>query len=77
MPQFLSRNVAVEVVLSIKELWAETRAFLEGKAVSEGLESTPKAPTKADTSGGGSRVGYGPCPRSWTRPRRRKRCMAP
>ncbi|NWV75743.1 DGKH kinase, partial [Dasyornis broadbenti] len=32
-PQFLSRNVAVEVVLSIKELWAETRAFLEGKAL--------------------------------------------
>ncbi|NXB37309.1 DGKD kinase, partial [Eulacestoma nigropectus] len=31
--QFLSRNVAVEVVLSIKELWAETRAFLEGKAL--------------------------------------------
>ncbi|NWW57175.1 DGKD kinase, partial [Ifrita kowaldi] len=33
VPQFLSRNVAVEVVLSIKELWAETRAFLEGKAL--------------------------------------------
>ncbi|NWW76486.1 DGKD kinase, partial [Climacteris rufus] len=32
-PQFLSRNVAVEVVLSIKELWTETRAFLEGKAL--------------------------------------------
>ncbi|NXN29203.1 DGKD kinase, partial [Nycticryphes semicollaris] len=32
-PQFLSRNVAVEVVLSIKELYAETRAFLEGKAL--------------------------------------------
>ncbi|NXJ85352.1 DGKH kinase, partial [Trogon melanurus] len=31
-PQFLSRNTAVEVVLSIKELYAETRAFLEGKA---------------------------------------------
>ncbi|NXC03716.1 DGKD kinase, partial [Orthonyx spaldingii] len=31
--QSLSRNVAVEVVLSIKELWAETRAFLEGKAL--------------------------------------------
>ncbi|NXC68218.1 DGKD kinase, partial [Anhinga anhinga] len=30
-PQFLSRNAAVEVVLSIKELYAETRAFLEGK----------------------------------------------
>ncbi|NWS60918.1 DGKD kinase, partial [Chunga burmeisteri] len=36
--QFLSRNAAVEVVLSIKELYAETRAFLEGKAVS-GLDS--------------------------------------
>uniref|UniRef100_A0A8V5H9F6 Diacylglycerol kinase n=1 Tax=Melopsittacus undulatus TaxID=13146 RepID=A0A8V5H9F6_MELUD len=35
-PQFLSRNVAVEVVLSIKELYTETRAFLEGKAVSGG-----------------------------------------
>ncbi|NXV93503.1 DGKD kinase, partial [Calonectris borealis] len=32
-PQFLSRNTAVEVVLSIKELYAETRAFLEGKAL--------------------------------------------
>ncbi|NWV33040.1 DGKD kinase, partial [Grantiella picta] len=59
-PQFLSRSVAVEVVLSIKELWAETRAFLEGKAVSGGLESTQNSP-KAGTSRGGSRVGYGPC----------------
>ncbi|NXF56667.1 DGKD kinase, partial [Ciccaba nigrolineata] len=32
-PQFLTRNAAVEVVLSIKELYAETRAFLEGKAL--------------------------------------------
>ncbi|RLW02474.1 hypothetical protein DV515_00007033 [Chloebia gouldiae] len=31
--EFLSRNMAVEMVLSIKELWAETRAFLEGKAL--------------------------------------------
>ncbi|NWS46554.1 DGKD kinase, partial [Probosciger aterrimus] len=31
--EFLSRNSAVEVVLSIKELYAETRAFLEGKAL--------------------------------------------
>ncbi|NWU84235.1 DGKD kinase, partial [Onychorhynchus coronatus] len=31
--EFLSRSVAVEVVLSIKELYAETRAFLEGKAL--------------------------------------------
>ncbi|NWX22590.1 DGKD kinase, partial [Aegotheles bennettii] len=30
--EFLSRNAAVEVVLSIKELYGETRAFLEGKA---------------------------------------------
>ncbi|NXM20968.1 DGKD kinase, partial [Ploceus nigricollis] len=33
VPQFLSRNMAVEMVLSIKELWAETRTFLEGKAL--------------------------------------------
>ncbi|KAF1537599.1 Diacylglycerol kinase delta, partial [Eudyptes schlegeli] len=33
VPQFLSRNVAVEVVLSIKELYTETRAFLEGKTL--------------------------------------------
>ncbi|NWY35864.1 DGKD kinase, partial [Pheucticus melanocephalus] len=33
VPQFLSRNMAVEMVLSIKELWAETRAFLDGKAL--------------------------------------------
>ncbi|NXW54689.1 DGKD kinase, partial [Eurystomus gularis] len=32
-PQFLSRSTAVEVVLSIKELYAETRTFLEGKAL--------------------------------------------
>ncbi|NWQ96847.1 DGKD kinase, partial [Burhinus bistriatus] len=66
-PQFLSRNAAVEVVLSIKELYAETRAFLEGKAVSGGLESTPSPPPEgpvpsAGTSGGGSRAGDGPCP---------------
>ncbi|NXD27445.1 DGKD kinase, partial [Spelaeornis formosus] len=42
VPQFLSRNVAVEVVLSIKELWAETRAFLEGKAVT--LDMVPVPP---------------------------------
>ncbi|XP_071613954.1 diacylglycerol kinase delta-like isoform X3 [Heliangelus exortis] len=29
--EFLSRNAAVEVVLSIKELYTETRTFLEGK----------------------------------------------
>ncbi|XP_064374090.1 diacylglycerol kinase kappa isoform X4 [Dromaius novaehollandiae] len=32
-PEFLSRNAAVEVVLSIKALYTETRAFLEGKAL--------------------------------------------
>ncbi|XP_075291430.1 diacylglycerol kinase delta isoform X2 [Opisthocomus hoazin] len=31
--EFLSRNAAVEVMLSIKELYTETRAFLEGKAL--------------------------------------------
>ncbi|XP_052669838.1 diacylglycerol kinase delta-like isoform X3 [Harpia harpyja] len=65
--EFLSRNAAVEVVLSIKELYAETRAFLEGKAVSGGPGSTPSPPTEgpvplAGTSGGGSRAGDGPCP---------------
>ncbi|NWT20627.1 DGKD kinase, partial [Vireo altiloquus] len=49
VPQFLSRNVAVEVVLSIKELWAETRAFLEGKAVSGGLKSTQSPPGLLDS----------------------------
>lgn len=57
----------MEVVLSIKELYAETRAFLEGKAVSGGPESTPSPPTEVPvplvgTSGGGSRAGDGPCP---------------
>ncbi|NWU58570.1 DGKD kinase, partial [Dromas ardeola] len=66
-PQFLSRNAAVEVVLSIKELYTETRAFLEGKAVSGGLETTPSPPPEgpvpsSGTSGGGSRAGDGPCP---------------
>uniref|UniRef100_A0A8B9QDK5 Diacylglycerol kinase n=1 Tax=Apteryx owenii TaxID=8824 RepID=A0A8B9QDK5_APTOW len=32
-PEFLSRNAAVEVVLSIKALYTETRAFLEGKVL--------------------------------------------
>ncbi|NXF36550.1 DGKD kinase, partial [Nyctibius bracteatus] len=41
-PQFLSRNAAVEVVLSIRELYTETRVFLEGKVVSEGLDSLPE-----------------------------------
>uniref|UniRef100_A0A663MDC1 Diacylglycerol kinase n=1 Tax=Athene cunicularia TaxID=194338 RepID=A0A663MDC1_ATHCN len=41
-PQFLTRNAAVEVVLSIKELYAETRAFLEGKAVSGGGLDSPQ-----------------------------------
>ncbi|NXC21346.1 DGKD kinase, partial [Corythaeola cristata] len=65
--EFLSRNAAVEVVLSIKELYAETRAFLEGKAVSGGPESPPSPPPEgpmpsAGTSGGGSRAGDRPCP---------------
>ncbi|NXF13458.1 DGKD kinase, partial [Smithornis capensis] len=66
-PQFLSRNVAVEVVLSIKELYAETRAFLEGKAVSRGLESTQNPTVEGPvpspgTCRGGSKSGDGPCP---------------
>lgn len=58
----------MEVVLSIKELYAETRAFLEGKAVSGGLESTPSPPAEegpvpsAGTSGVGSRAGDSSCP---------------
>ncbi|NXX48100.1 DGKH kinase, partial [Tricholaema leucomelas] len=65
--QFLSRNAAVEVVLSIKELYTETRAFLEGKAVSGGPESSLSLATEglmpsAGTSEGGSRAGDGPCP---------------
>ncbi|XP_025894914.1 diacylglycerol kinase delta-like isoform X3 [Nothoprocta perdicaria] len=32
-PELLSRNAAVEVALSIKALYTETRAFLEGKAL--------------------------------------------
>ncbi|XP_068813166.1 diacylglycerol kinase kappa isoform X4 [Struthio camelus] len=36
-PEFLSRNAAVEVVLSIKALYTETRAFLEGKVEEEAL----------------------------------------
>ncbi|NXP70574.1 DGKD kinase, partial [Ramphastos sulfuratus] len=65
--QFLSRNAAVEVVLSIKELYTETRAFLEGKAVSGGPQSTLSPATEAPmpsagTSEGGSRAGDGPCP---------------
>ncbi|KAM6413610.1 diacylglycerol kinase delta-like [Rhynochetos jubatus] len=66
-PEFLSRNAAVEVVLSIRELYAETRAFLEGKAVSEGLQSTPSTPGEGPVASGGapgsgSRAGAGPCP---------------
>lgn len=57
----------MEVVLSIKELYAETRAFLEGKAVSGGLESTPSPPAEeepvpsAGTSEVDSRAGDGRC----------------
>ncbi|NWS76844.1 DGKD kinase, partial [Crotophaga sulcirostris] len=64
--EFLSRNAAVEVVLSIKELYSETRVFLEGKAVSGGLEGTSSPAVEglmpsAGTSGGGGRAGNGPC----------------
>lgn len=53
----------MEVVLSIKELYAETRAFLDGKAVSGGLESPPSPPPEGPMpSAGGSRTGDGPCP---------------
>ncbi|NXA32543.1 DGKD kinase, partial [Eudromia elegans] len=47
--QFLSRNAAVEVVLSIKALYSETRAFLEGKAVSAGSDGTPSPPAEEGT----------------------------
>ncbi|NXP94796.1 DGKD kinase, partial [Passerina amoena] len=60
VPQFLSRNMAVEMVLSIKELWAETRAFLDGKAVSEGLEST-QSPSRLLPLGLAAGLGMGPC----------------
>lgn len=76
MPQFLSRNVAVEVVLSIKELWAETRAFLEGKAVSGGLEST-QSPPRLVRLGVAAGLGMVPVPHSWTRRRRRRHFTAP
>lgn len=57
----------MEVVLSIKELYTETRAFLEGKAVSGGPESSlslamERLMPSAGTSEGGSRAGDGPCP---------------
>lgn len=72
----------MEVVLSIKELYTETRAFLEGKAVSGGPESTPSPPTEgampsASTSGVAAGLGMVPVPHSWTHRRRRKRCMVP
>ncbi|KAM8800183.1 diacylglycerol kinase kappa [Eudromia elegans] len=47
--EFLSRNAAVEVVLSIKALYSETRAFLEGKAVSAGSDGTPSPPAEEGT----------------------------
>uniref|UniRef100_A0A8U8CI49 Diacylglycerol kinase n=1 Tax=Geospiza parvula TaxID=87175 RepID=A0A8U8CI49_GEOPR len=68
--EFLSRNMAVEMVLSIKELWAETRAFLDGKAVSEGLESTQSL-SRLLPLGVAAGLGMGPVPHSWTRLRRR------
>ncbi|XP_064374088.1 diacylglycerol kinase kappa isoform X2 [Dromaius novaehollandiae] len=72
-PEFLSRNAAVEVVLSIKALYTETRAFLEGKAVSAGSDSTPSPPVEGSSleQGTGPLVsapvhgrgaGDGPCP---------------
>lgn len=66
----------MEVVLSIKELYAETRAFLEGKAVSGGLESTPSPPAAGPVPLACS-LGMVPVPHSWTRRRRRRRCTAP
>lgn len=36
--QFLSRNTAVDMSMSIKALYTETRAFLEGKLVSAYME---------------------------------------
>lgn len=66
----------MEVVLSIKELYTETRAFLEGKAVSgrsgERPEPPPEAPLRVAAV-----LGMVPVPHSWTRHRRRRRCMAP
>uniref|UniRef100_A0A8B9TVH0 Diacylglycerol kinase n=1 Tax=Anas platyrhynchos TaxID=8839 RepID=A0A8B9TVH0_ANAPL len=44
---FLSRNAAVEVVLSIKALYAETRAFLEGKLDSPQEEEALQGPLSA------------------------------
>ncbi|XP_068813164.1 diacylglycerol kinase kappa isoform X2 [Struthio camelus] len=72
-PEFLSRNAAVEVVLSIKALYTETRAFLEGKVVSAGSESTPSPPVEgssleegtgplASAPAHGRGAGDGPCP---------------
>lgn len=62
-PQFLSRNAAVEVVLSIKALYTETRAFLEGKAVSVGLGTPPSPPAQlSPPPAGGTGAGDGPCP---------------
>nr|XP_013813790.1 PREDICTED: diacylglycerol kinase delta-like [Apteryx mantelli mantelli] len=46
-PEFLSRNAAVEVVLSIKALYTETRAFLEGKLDSPQEEEALHGPLSA------------------------------
>lgn len=70
-PQFLSRNAAVEVVLSIKALYAETRAFLEGKAVSEGPGTPPSPPA------GGSGAGDGPCPPQLDSPQEEEALQGP
>jgi len=49
-------------MLSIKELYTETRAFLEGKAVSGGAGEHPEIPTEGPVPSAGSRPGDGPCP---------------
>ncbi|NWX88960.1 DGKD kinase, partial [Nothoprocta pentlandii] len=61
-PQLLSRNAAVEVALSIKALYTETRAFLEGKAVSAASDGTP-SPVAEEGAGPWARggAGHGAC----------------
>ncbi|XP_025894912.1 diacylglycerol kinase delta-like isoform X1 [Nothoprocta perdicaria] len=57
-PELLSRNAAVEVALSIKALYTETRAFLEGKAVSAASDGTP-SPVAEEGAGPWARGGAG------------------
>lgn len=66
----------MEVVLSIKELWAETRAFLEGKAVSERLESTQSSPRLLPL-GVAAGLAMVTVPHSSTHRRRRRHFTAP